>query len=254
VNALFSLEGQAALVTGGTRGIGKAIAVALAEAGADIAVTVYEDSLEAIREEVEARGRRFLAVESDLSRLDAVAAEALLDRLEGELDKVDILVNNAGLISRFPAEAYPDSEWDRVLAVNLDAVWKLSREAGRRMIMRGRGKIINIASLNSFQGGVNVPAYTVSKHGAVGLTRALANAWAARGVCVNAIAPGWIETNVTAALRQDEARKREIGARIPAGRWGRPEDVAGAAVFLAAPASDYVHGQVLVVDGGWLVR
>ena len=248
----FSLQGRSALVTGGASGIGRAIAVALARAGAGVGVTVNTQPAHETRAAVESTGARFHELRADLARPDAAV------RAVGEMAEVfgglDILVNNAGIIRRAAAVDVSDEDWRAVLDVDLDAVWRLSRLAGRAMLARGRGKIVNIASLLSFQGGVRVPAYTASKHAVLGLTRALANEWAAGGVNVNAIAPGYIATANTAPLRADETRSRQILERIPAGRWGEPDDLGGAAVFLASSAADYVHGQVLAVDGGWLAR
>jgi 2-deoxy-D-gluconate 3-dehydrogenase len=203
-----------------------------------------------VQRRVEAHGRRFTAMPADLG--DRAALDALTGRL-AELP-VDILVNNAGTIRRRPAAEHPDADWDAVLSVNLDAPFRLAREVGAGMLERGHGKIVFTASMLSFQGGINVPGYTASKSAIAGLTRALANEWAGRGVNVNAIAPGYIATDNTRALRDDAARSQAILDRIPAGRWGRPEDLAGAVVFLAGPASDYVHGAVIPVDGGWLAR
>ena len=250
----FSLEGRLALVTGVRRGIGLAIAEALAAAGADVVgvSAALEPDGGAARECVEAHGRRFTAFAADLADRDEVAG--LLDRLR-ELDRpIDILVNNAGTIHRAPAAEHGDDAWDRVLEVNLSAPFRLARALGAEMVSRGRGKIVFTASLLSFQGGITVPGYAASKHAIAGVTKALANEWAPHGVNVNAIAPGYIATDNTQALREDPARSRAILERIPAGRWGSPEDLAGAAVFLASSASDYVHGTVLVVDGGWMGR
>jgi 2-deoxy-D-gluconate 3-dehydrogenase len=251
---LFDLTGRLAMVTGARRGIGLAMADALAAAGADIiAVSAH---LEATGSEVEKRvrgyGRSFTGYQVDFTDRDSVAA--LADRVVDTGRPVDILVNNAGTIKRAPAAQHPDEYWDEVLAVNLSAQFVLSREIGRHMIDRGHGKIIFTASLLSFQGGINVPGYTAAKSGLVGLTRALANEWAGRGVNVNAIAPGYIATDNTQALRDDPARNTSILDRIPAGRWGRPDDLTGTVVFLASPASDYVNGTVIPVDGGWLGR
>jgi 2-deoxy-D-gluconate 3-dehydrogenase len=251
---LFDLTGRLAVVTGARRGIGLAMADALAAAGADIvAVSAH---LEATGSEVENRvrghGRSFTGYQVDFSDREAVAAFA--DRINSAGQRVDILVNNAGIIQRAPAAQHPDNFWDDVIAVNLSAPFLLSREIGRCMLERGYGKIIFTASLLSFQGGINVPGYTAAKSGVAGLTRALANEWASRGVNVNAIAPGYIATDNTQALRDDPARSTAILERIPAGRWGRPDDLAGATVFLAAPASDYVNGAIIPVDGGWLGR
>jgi 2-dehydro-3-deoxy-D-gluconate 5-dehydrogenase len=250
----FDLSGRLAVVTGARRGIGLAIADALAAAGAD--VIAVSAQIEATGSEVEkrvrGRGRGFTAYQVDFA--DRAAVAALAERLDDRDQPVDILVNNAGTIKRAPAVQHADELWDEVLAVNLSAQFVLTREVGRGMVARGRGKVIFTASLLSFQGGVNVPGYTAAKSGLVGLTRALANEWAAQGVNVNAIAPGYIATDNTQALRDDPSRNTAILERIPAGRWGRPDDLAGAAVFLASSASDYVNGAVLPVDGGWLGR
>ena len=250
----FSLADRLAVVTGARRGIGLAITEALARSGADVvgvSATIEGDGGLA-RERVEAHGRRFWAISADLGDRDAV--RGLIGRL-GRLGRpVDILVSNAGTIFRAPAAEHPDEAWDRVLEVNLTAPFVLARAIGADMVARGRGKIVFTASLLSFQGGVLVPGYAASKHGLAGITKALANEWASAGVNVNAIAPGYIATDNTQALQDDPVRSRAILDRIPAGRWGRPEDVAGAAVFLASPASDYVNGTVLAVDGGWLSR
>lgn len=250
----FDLTGKVALVTGGGVGIGQGIAVALAAAGADVAITTYKNSDGSTQRAVEGAGRRFAEWNGDLSKLDAAGVDALLDDLEGKLGHIDILVNNAGIIRREDAQNYSDEDWLAVIELNQNTVWRMCRAAGKRMLGRGNGKIINIASLLAFQGGIRVPAYTASKHAVAGLTKALANEWAAGGVNVNAIAPGYIISDNTAALRADEKRSAAILERIPAGRWGNPEDLAQPAVFLAAAASDYVNGHVLAVDGGWLAR
>ncbi|RIH88470.1 2-dehydro-3-deoxy-D-gluconate 5-dehydrogenase [Meiothermus luteus] len=249
---LFSLQGRVALVTGGATGIGRAIALGLAQAGADVAVVTAHTDPKAVGEAIEGFGRRFAPIWADLNQPEA--ALRVVEAAEAALGPVDILVNNAGIIRRAPAEAYSPADWEAVLELNLNALWRLSQAVGVRMLARGRGKIINIASLLSFQGGIRVPAYAAAKHAVAGLTKALANEWAASGVNVNAIAPGYITTDNTQALRDDPERARQILERIPAGRWGSPEDLVGAALFLAAPASDYVHGHLLVVDGGWLAR
>lgn len=250
----FDLTGQLAVVTGARRGIGLAIAGALAAAGADIVgvSATLEHSGSDVEKLVRGHGKSFTAHRVDLA--DRAAVNRLARELEAGDRPVDILVNNAGIIKRAPAAEHSDADWDAVIEVNLSAQFVLSREVGRRMLDRGRGKIIFTASLLSFQGGINVPGYTAAKSGLVGLTRALANEWAARGVNVNAIAPGYIATDNTRALRDDPGRNRAILERIPAGRWGNPEDLAGAAVFLASAASDYVNGAVIPVDGGWLGR
>lgn len=248
----FRLDGQVALVTGGDKGLGRGIAVALAQAGADVAIVSRLGHHDAVLEATRAAGRRGLGLVADLSSVTPV--EGLVAETLAQLGRLDILVNNAGIIRRAPAAEYTWDNWRAVLDVNLDAVWALCQAAGRPMLAQGRGKIVNVASLLSFQGGLRVPAYTAAKHAVAGLTKALANEWAARGVNVNAIAPGYMATDNTQALRDDPERSGQILERIPAGRWGTPEDLAGAAVFLASPASDYVHGHVLVVDGGWMAR
>ena len=250
--ALFSLAGKTALVTGAAAGIGQALAHALASAGADVAVTVHHADADATRALVEATGRRYAQVAVDLSaRFDA---RALFDEVADTLGPVDILVNNAGTIRRNALADVSEDDWSAVLALNLDAVWTLSQAAGHTMAQRGGGKIINLASLLSFQGGLRVPSYAASKHAVLGLTRAMANELSVKKVNVNAIVPGYISTANTAALRADAERSRQIMERIPAGRWGKPDDLAGAAVFLASNAANYVHGHALVVDGGWLAR
>jgi 2-deoxy-D-gluconate 3-dehydrogenase len=250
----FDLTGKCAVVTGARRGIGLAIAQALAEAGADIvAVSAnLEPSGSAVEKRVTALGRECRCLSADFADRDAVLR--LADDLARLERPVDILVNNAGTIARAPAAEHPDADWDRVLEVDLRSQFVLSREVGRGMLQRGGGKIIFTASLLSFQGGINVPGYAAAKSGIAGLTRALANEWAGRGVNVNAIVPGYVETDNTQALREDRARYQAILDRIPAGRWARPEDFAGIAVFLASAASDYVHGTLIPVDGGWLGR
>jgi 2-deoxy-D-gluconate 3-dehydrogenase len=249
----FRLEGKVALVTGASAGLGEAIAIALAEAGADVAAHGNSRSPEATCRRVREAGRRALALTGDLARAEVPGR--LVAQCIDEMGGLDILINNAGMIFRSPAVEYPEEEWLRVLEVNLTAVFRLCRAAGRHFIdAQRRGKIVNIASLLSFQGGIRVPAYAASKGGVAQLTKALANEWAAHRITVNAIAPGYMRTDNTAALRADVERNRQILERIPAGRWGEPEDLAGAAVYLSSPASDYVTGHVLVVDGGWLAR
>jgi 2-deoxy-D-gluconate 3-dehydrogenase len=250
----FDLTGRLAVVTGARRGIGRAIARGLAEAGADIigVSANLERNGSAIEKDVIAAGRSFEAVRADFADRDAV--RALSERLATQDRPVDILVNNAGTIRRTPAAQHADADWDLVLQVNLNAQFALARAVGATMMQRGRGKIIFTASLLSFQGGINVPGYTAAKHGVVGLTRALANEWAPYGVNVNAIAPGYIATDNTQALQEDPVRSAAILGRIPAGRWGSADDIAGAAVFLASDAAAYVSGTVLPVDGGWLSR
>jgi 2-deoxy-D-gluconate 3-dehydrogenase len=250
----FDLTGKTAVVTGSRRGIGRAVAVALAEAGADIVGCSANLELDGgeVGREVRGAGRTFTALRVDFA--DRAQVLGLATELGRDGRCVDILVNNAGDIARAPAAEHTDADWDRIIAIDLSSQFVLTREVGRGMLQRGQGKVIFTASLLSFQGGINVPGYTAAKSGIAGLTRALSNEWAARGVQVNAIAPGYIATDNTEALRTDATRSRAILERIPAGRWGRPEDLAGAAVFLASPASDYVNGAILPVDGGWLGR
>jgi len=249
----FRLDGRVALVTGGNRGLGQGFAVALAEAGADIALLDRTHPATTI-ERVRSLGRRALHLPVDLAKSDPTQLAQAVDTVVEGLGRLDILVNNAGIIRRAPAAEHSAADWDEVLAVDLDAVFHLSQAAGRVMLAQGSGKIISVASMLSFQGGLRVPAYAAAKHAVVGLTRALANEWAGAGVNVNALAPGYIATDNTAPLRADPDRERSIVERIPAGRWGTPDDVAGALVFLASDASRYVHGTVLAVDGGWLAR
>lgn len=248
----FSLSGNVALVTGASAGIGAALALALAHAGADVVCHGNTRAPDETAERVRTTGREAVTVSGDLA--DPDTPERLIRASLERWGRLDILINNAGIIRRSPAAEFPIEDWDAVLAVNLTSVFRLSQLAGRGMLERGRGKIVNIASLLSFQGGVTVPAYAASKGGVAQLTKALSNEWAPRGVNVNAIAPGYIRTDNTAALQADPTRNRQILERIPAGRWGEPEDVTGSVVFLSSRASDYVHGQVLAVDGGWLGR
>ena len=247
----FDLSGRVAAVTGANTGIGQAIALALAAAGADVALIGRTPATETA-DKARAMGRRAEIVSADLSTIAPV--EGVVSQVVDTLGGLDILVNNAGIIRRADSLDFTEADWDAVIDTNLKSVFFLCQSAGRHMVARGRGKIINIASMLTFQGGVRVPSYTASKSGIGGLTKLLANEWAAKGVNVNAIAPGYIATNNTAALQADETRNRQILERIPAGRWGVADDLGGAAVFLAAPASDYVNGHVLAVDGGWLAR
>lgn len=246
----FSLHGKRAVVTGASRGLGRAMAEALAAAGADVVcVSTQKSGTDETAAAIRALGRTALQAEADLS--DREQAQSLVDNVGGE---VHILVNNAGTIRRRPAVDYSLEDWDVVLRTNLDSAFILAQSFGRRMVERGSGKIINVASLLSFSGGITVPAYTASKHAIAGLTKALANEWGKHGVQVNAIAPGYFKTDNTQALQNDATRSAEISARIPAARWGDPQDLAGPVVFLASSASDYVNGHILVVDGGWMAR
>jgi 2-dehydro-3-deoxy-D-gluconate 5-dehydrogenase len=249
----FRLDGRVACVTGTTRGIGRTAAVALAEAGCDIVHIDRRDPAET-RADVEARGRRSALVELDLERADADACERAIQSAAAAFGRLDVLVNSAAVLARGAVLDVPAAEAERVLHVDLECVLALSRAAGRGFVAQGSGAIVNVASLLSFQGGVLVSAYTIAKHGVLGLTRALANEWAPHGVRVNAIAPGYIATDLTALLRADAARYEEINHRIPAGRWGSPDDLAGAFVYLCSPASRYVTGTTLAVDGGWMSR
>ena len=251
---LFSLKGKIALVTGCKRGIGFAMAEALAEAGADIigvSATLEHESSE-IEKAVKATGRNFTAYQCDFS--DRKALYAFIEKLQSENSRIDILLNNAGTIMRKPAAKHPDEYWDKVIEVNQNAQFILTRELGKEMVKRGSGKIIFTASLLTFQGGITVPGYAASK-GAIGqLAKAFSNEWASKGVQVNAIAPGYIATDNTDALRKDPDRNASILARIPAGRWGKPEDFKGPAIFLASSASNYMSGEIMLVDGGWMGR
>lgn len=249
----FELNGKNALVTGSNRGLGRAIAVALSKAGANVGCHGRDAKPAAACDEIRTAGRKTFYFSADLA--DAKTHPELIARTISEFGSVDILVNNAGVIRRAPASEYSAEYWDELISVNLTAVFRLSQLAGRHMLGRGTGgKILNIASLLSFQGGILVPAYAAAKGGVAQLTKALANEWASKGINVNAIAPGYMATDNTTALRNDAVRSRQILERIPAARWGEPSDIAGAAVFLCSPASDYVHGHVLAVDGGWLAR
>ncbi len=248
----FDLSGRWAIVTGANTGIGRAIAVGLAEAGADI-VGVGRSAMTETEADVKAAGRRFVAIATDLSQ--AADAASVIDKALAAGTSPDILVNNAGTIRRADSLDFTEEDWDAVLDTNLKSVFFLCQAFAKAALAAERpAKIINIASMLSFQGGIRVPSYTAAKSGLAGITKLLANEWAARGINVNAIAPGYVETNNTAALRSDTERNADILKRIPAGRWARPDDMAGAAVFLASPASDYVHGAILPVDGGWLAR
>jgi len=251
---LFALDGKTALVTGCKRGIGRGLAQALAEAGADIVgvSATLESSGSEIEKDVKALGRNFRAYTCDFADRDAL--HSFIGQVKRDVPRVDILVNNAGTTFRTPPEEHTDEYWDKVIEVNLNAQFVLAREFGKLMIERGEGKIVFTASLLTFQGGITVPSYAASKGGVGQLTKALANEWAGKGVNVNAIAPGYIATDLTAPLQADQARSEQILVRIPAGRWGEPADLKGAVVFLASKASDYVHGEILTVDGGWMGR
>jgi 2-deoxy-D-gluconate 3-dehydrogenase len=250
---LFRLEGKVALVTGVGRGLGQAMALGLAEAGADIA-GLYRTNYEESQAQVEAMGRRFLPVRCDLQEATVAQLNEVVEQVVGEMGRLDILVNNAGTIRRGPALEFSEQDWDDVIQVNLKALFFLSQAAARVMVEQGGGKIIHIASMLSFQGGILIPSYTAAKSGVAGLTRALANEWAAKGINVNAIAPGYMATDNTAPLRADPVRNPAILARIPAGEWGQPADLKGAVVFLASEAAGYMHGAIVPVDGGWLAR
>jgi 2-dehydro-3-deoxy-D-gluconate 5-dehydrogenase len=254
MNATFDLNGQTAMVTGASRGIGLAIARVLAQCGARVicvgtSITTQKDLIPAYGDDI---ADRFQPIDCDLS--DRAQIEAMIARLDAEGERVDILVNNAGIIRRTEAVHHETEDWDAVMAVNLDAVFLLSRAFGARMLDRGHGKIINIASVLSFQGGVFVPGYAAAKGAVAQLTRAMANEWAGKGVNVNAVAPGYIATDNTAALQRDDKRSQELMARVPAGRWGRPDDIAWPVAFLASDAADFIHGTIVPVDGGWLAR
>jgi 2-dehydro-3-deoxy-D-gluconate 5-dehydrogenase len=247
----FDLAGKVALVTGANTGIGQGIAIALAQAGADVALagrSPAEQTASIVRE----LGRRAALIDADFSSVDPIPR--VIGTAVEQLGRLDILVNNAGIIRRADSVDLTEEDWDAVIDTNLKSLFFLSQAAGRHMIAQGRGKIINIASMLSFQGGIRVASYTAAKSGVAGLTRLLACEWAAKGVNVNAIAPGYVSTNNTQALQSDQQRNRQILERIPAGRWGDPSDIGGAAVFLASSGSDYVHGHILAVDGGWLAR
>lgn len=250
----FSLAGKVALVTGSSTGLGKGMALGLAEAGADI-VGIYNSHAPEHQAEIEKMGRRFCGVQADLSEPAPASMGHIVEEAVGQFGRLDIVVNNAGIIRRAPAVEFSEQDWDDVMNVNLKSLFFLCQAAARQFIAQGGGgKIINIASLLSFQGGILVPAYTASKSGVMGLTRLLACEWAEQGINVNAIAPGYMATRNTQPLQDDPVRNRQILDRIPAGRWGTPEDMKGAVVFLASAASDYVNGYTLAVDGGWLAR
>jgi 2-deoxy-D-gluconate 3-dehydrogenase len=249
---LFDLTGKTAIVTGAGRGLGEAIALGLAKAGADVALVTNRTPADRTADAIRALGRKAITIQADVGDRSKLAG--ITERTVEELGRIDILVNNAGIIRRTPAAEHSYEDWQEVLDVNLNSVFVLCQLAGKHMIERGSGKIINVASMLSFQGGITVPGYTSSKHAVAGLTKALANEWASKGLQVNAIAPGYMSTDNTEALREDPVRSTQILQRIPAGRWGTSEDLVGPAVFLASPASDYMNGHIMAVDGGWLVR
>ncbi|MDM8150174.1 SDR family oxidoreductase [Priestia megaterium] len=249
---LFSLDGKVAAITGATRGIGRSMAIALAEAGSDIALLQRSKEFLGVKEEIERLGRKCFIVNCDLENASEVS-EAI-SSVVAYFGKLDILINNAGIQRRSPAVDFAEEDWDAVMNVNLKTVWLLCQQAGRQMLKQGSGKIINMASLLSYQGGITVPAYAAAKGGVAQLTKALSNEWAAKGVNVNGIVPGYIATDMNEALINDETRSRQIIERIPAGRWGQADDFKGAVVFLASDASAYIHGHLLAVDGGWLGR
>ncbi|MFO7611690.1 MAG: 2-dehydro-3-deoxy-D-gluconate 5-dehydrogenase KduD [Clostridia bacterium] len=249
----FDLTGKVAIVTGCTTGLGQGMSVGLAEAGAAVAGVDYIDDANETAQMIKDLGGRFLYIKANLMTIEPLGG--IIEKTVGEFGKLDILVNNAGIIRREDAISFTEKDWDDVIDINLKTVFFFAQAAARQFISQGNGgKIINIASMLSFQGGIRVPSYTASKSGVMGITRLMANEWAKHGICVNAIAPGYMATNNTAAIRADENRNGAILERIPANRWGLPEDLAGPVVFLASPASDYVNGYTLAVDGGWLAR
>ena len=253
MSSLFDLSGKIALVTGASRGLGAGMALALADAGADVAVHASRQPPSATEAAIKATGRQARSFTADLARRDE--AGQLIPSVIAAFGRLDILVNNAGITLRAPAAQHPDEMWDEVIEVNLSSVFRLCRAAGVHMLERGQGgKIVNIASLLSFQGGITVPGYAAAKGGVAQLTKALANEWAANGINVNAIAPGYMRTDMAGSLQDHPVRGRQISERIPAGRWGEPQDLGGAVVFLSSRASDYVNGHILVVDGGWMGR
>jgi 2-dehydro-3-deoxy-D-gluconate 5-dehydrogenase len=250
---LFRLDGRVALVTGAGQGLGQAMAIGLAEAGTDIVALDRRDS-DQTGQAVTALGRRFKSITCDLLRASITDLQQVVAQIVNELGRLDILVNNAGIIRRAPALDFSETDWDEVLQINLKVVFFLSQAAARAMLSNGGGKIINVASMLSYQGGIIVPSYTASKSAVAGVTRALANEWSRHGINVNAIAPGYMATDNTAPLRADPDRSAAILDRVPAGRWGTPDDLKGVAVFLASPAASYLHGAIVPVDGGWLAR
>ncbi|ALC89210.1 3-ketoacyl-ACP reductase [Bacillus sp. FJAT-18017] len=251
MKSMFDLTGKTAVVTGGSQGLGKGMAIGLAKAGADIAIISRRENTETVAE-IEGLGRRCKTFRFDLRNFGQY--EQLVEDIKAEFSQIDILLNNAGMQRRHPSAEFPKEDWDFVMDINANAVFFLSQAVGKDMLKRGHGKIINLASLLSFQGGLTVPAYAASKGAVIQFTKSLSNEWARYGVNVNCIAPGYMETEMNNALINDEVRSRQILERIPAGRWGKPEDLAGAAVFLASKASDYINGETIVVDGGWMGR
>jgi 2-deoxy-D-gluconate 3-dehydrogenase len=252
MNNIFDLSGKTAVVTGGNKGVGRAISLALANAGANILIVSRTGASKELIDEIKGKGRECKDVKYDLSDIDHI--DELVSNAFREFETINILVNNAGVQRRSDAQDFSKEDWDFVQNVNSNAVFFLCQAFGRKMLEKGSGKIINLASLLSFQGGIRVPAYAASKGAVAQFTKSLANEWASKGVNVNAVAPGYIATEMNEALIEDEKRSKEILSRIPAERWGKPEDIAGAVVFLSAPASDYVHGETIVVDGGWMGR
>jgi 2-deoxy-D-gluconate 3-dehydrogenase len=249
---LFKLDGRVALVTGARRGLGQAMAVSLAQAGANVACLSKTGNAEETRVLVEGTGRRFFDIQANLA--DADQRRGLIDRVAKSLGGVDILVNNAGNSTRHPPEQYPESDWRELIETHLNATFDLSQQAAPGMFARGRGKIINIGSVMSFEGGLDIPAYAAAKHGIAGLTKALSVAWSGRGINVNCIAPGYFDTDAPLSLRNDPIRAQQILDRIPCGRWGQPDELGGLCVFLASDASNYMHGSIIPIDGGWLAR
>jgi 2-dehydro-3-deoxy-D-gluconate 5-dehydrogenase len=251
MSTLFDLSGKVAVITGASTGLGQGMALGLAEAGADVVLVDYVPSTET-EQKAKALGRKTLMLELNLMKMESIST--LMEKALAAFGKIDILVNNAGIIRRTPAIDFSEKDWDEVMQINTKTVFFLSQACARDMMKRKYGKIINVASLLAFQGGIRVPSYAASKGAVAQITKSMANEWAKDGITINAIAPGYMATNNTSALRADEDRSKSILDRIPAGRWGVPADLQGTAVFLAAPASDYVNGHVLVVDGGWMAR
>jgi 2-deoxy-D-gluconate 3-dehydrogenase len=248
----FSLDGRVAMVTGASRGLGQAMAIGLAEAGADIACVSRSGDDRRTCERVEALGRRFLGLQADLA--DSTQRIGLVDRVVGHFGRIDILVNNAGSGTRYLPEDYPMADWRELIEVHLIAAFDLSQQAAKHMLPQGRGRIVNIGSVMSYEAGLNISAYAAAKHGIAGLTKSLAVSWSGRGIAVNCIAPGYFETDRSPVLKKDPVRGPQILDRIPAGRWGQPPELAGLCVFLASDACQYMHGSIVVVDGGWLAR